>query len=54
MTVSTLIKRLAEFIETESGACDVIVFNDGDDRPRDVKTAGRQNEQGQIYFEICI
>lgn len=54
ITVSTLIRRLSEFVETESGSCNVVVYNKVNDRLYDITTAEKQDIQGQIYFEICL
>ena len=59
MTVSTLIKRLAEFTESESGSTEVVICDPYDSldfitTDYSVLTADKVNNFGQVKFEIVI
>lgn len=53
MTVSTLIKRLAEFVESESGSTEITICGkDGTNYP--IISAEKFNTFGEIHFGILI
>lgn len=54
MTVATLMKRLSEFVGTEPGSSDAVVYNKSNDRLCEIVSTEKTNDQGQVYFEIRI
>ena len=54
MTVSTLIKRLAEFTETESGSGEVEIYNPITGETFTVEKAEKSNFYGKCSFTIEI
>ena len=54
MTVSILMKRLAEFVEIYSGSTEAKVYNTTTGREYSIKKASEVNTYGEITFGIEI